>query len=147
MFSMWACFDHTYLVGPNRGPRIVLLQDTSRSMRSKGLYPTIRQEAGLCAKPDREGMITRSIAGWGKKIGQCFGPPANLSGEEWGLTGLTYSWLLVLMGLQGHALHFTGPPCLRECILPAACFWPVGLDSLGWGVSFASCCLVYPHPH
>ena len=35
------------------------------------------------------------------------------------------------------------PPCLRECVLPGACFWPVRLESLGWGGFFVFCYLLF----
>ena len=68
MLSMWICFDHTYLVASSRSPQILLLQETTRSMRSRGLCPTRRQEAGLYTKSDGEGIMPQRIAGWGKKI-------------------------------------------------------------------------------
>ena len=51
-----------YLVGPSRGPQILLLQ-VKNSMRLKGLCPTRRQEAGYCTKSDGEGMMPWKIVG------------------------------------------------------------------------------------
>ena len=52
--SMWVCCNYTYLVGPSRGPQILLLQQITRSMRSRKLLPIRRQEAGWSTKSNRE---------------------------------------------------------------------------------------------
>ena len=61
-FYMSFC-DHTYLVGPSRGPLILLLQEITRSMRLRGLISTSRQEVEWCTKSDGEGKMPQRIAG------------------------------------------------------------------------------------
>ena len=142
-FSMWFCCVHTYLVRPNRGPRILLLQVTTRNMRLRGLYPTKRQKAGLCTNLNGDGIIPWRIAGWGKKIW-----PMLLNSYKFIKLGVVFDLfdLLLTSGkyglLQAHPILFR-PLCLRECFLPGVC---IQLDWNPW-VSDFFCCLQFSLSH
>ena len=145
--SMWVCWIYIYLVGPSRGPHILLLQVMIRSMGLRGLYPIRKKDLGLYTKSDQEGIMLRRTAVWGKKI--------------WPMFQTSCEHIILGMGIDCFNLHLTSgacgtlrlcpepcrPPCLRECIIPRAFFWPVGLDPMGWGMFFVACYLIDLYPH
>ena len=51
------------------------------------------------------------------------------------------------LGTLGACCALCRPLCIEDCLLPGACFWPVGLEPPGMKDSFVSCYLVYPYPH
>ena len=53
-------------MGPSKGPLVLLLLVTTRSIRSSGLYPIRRQDSGQFVNSNREVMMQGMIVSLGK---------------------------------------------------------------------------------